>query len=107
MSSSLDFVEYVTEQLSDAGFITYRKMFGEYALYCSGKIFALICDNQFFMKITEAGRQVCPDLEEAPPYEGAKLYFIVDDIDDRKLLTELTMQTCKELPTPKVKKRKI
>ncbi|RKY80895.1 competence protein TfoX, partial [candidate division KSB1 bacterium] len=49
MASDLSFVEFVAEQMEDAGLITYRKMFGEYALYCNGKVTALICDNQLFV----------------------------------------------------------
>ncbi len=30
MASSLDFVEYVCEQISGAGEITYKKMFGDF-----------------------------------------------------------------------------
>lgn len=106
MASSKEFVEYIADQLSGAGEITYRKMFGEYGMYCSGKIFALICDDQLFVKITEAGRNVWPELEEAPPYEGAKPYFLVDDIDDRERLCALAAETYQELPEPKPKKKK-
>jgi len=45
MASAEDFVEYVVEQIRDAGTITYRKMFGEYAVYSGKKVVALICDN--------------------------------------------------------------
>ena len=45
MASSIDYVLYVCEQLSIAGNISYRKMFGEYAIYCDGKVLGLICDN--------------------------------------------------------------
>ncbi|MCK7502621.1 MAG: TfoX/Sxy family protein [Comamonadaceae bacterium] len=31
-------------------------MFGEYAIYLDGKVVALVCDNQFFVKPTDAGR---------------------------------------------------
>lgn len=103
MASRLEFVEYAAEQMRDAGHITYRKMFGDYGVYCDGKIFALICDDQLFLKITEAGRAVCPDLEEAPPYEGAKPYFLVEEIDDRELLARLVIETVRELPAPKPK----
>lgn len=106
MASSLEFVQYAAEQLSGAGHITYRKMFGEYGVYCDGKIFALICDDQLFIKKTEAGRKLCPGLEEAPPYEGAKPYLLVDDIDDKARMTELVIATCSELPVPKPKKKK-
>ena len=104
MASNPEFVEYVADQLSDAGNITYRKMFGEYGMYCDGKIFALICDNQLFIKITDVGRQLATELETAPPYDGAKDYFLIENIDDRDFLTSFVMETCKELPMPKPKK---
>lgn len=106
MASNPEFVEYVADQLRDAGNITYRKMFGEYGMYCDGKIFALICENQLFIKITDVGRQLAPELETAPPYDGAKDYFLIENIDDREFLTSFVMETCKELPMPKPKKTK-
>lgn len=106
MASREEFVQYTVEQLSDAGAITYRKMFGEYGVYCDGKIFALICDDQLFIKITEAGKRLAPHLKTMPPYEGAKPYFLVEEIDDREFLTGFVTETCKELPMPKPKKKK-
>lgn len=106
MASRPEFVQYTVDQLSDAGAITYRKMFGDYGVYCDGKIFALICDDQLFIKITEAGKRLAPYLQTMPPYEGAKPYFLVEEIDDRKFLAEFVTETCKELPMPKPKKKK-
>mgnify|MGYP000007922187 CR=1 FL=1 len=97
MASSKEFVHYVEEQLTDAGEITCRKMFGEYGIYCNGKIIGVICDDQLFLKITEAGRRICPDGEEAPPYEGAKPYLLIDDIDDRGFMTRLVQAVYEEL----------
>jgi TfoX/Sxy family transcriptional regulator of competence genes len=57
MTSELDFVKFVTEQMEDAGKITYRLMFGDYGISCNGIIFGLICENQVFIKPTEKGRQ--------------------------------------------------
>lgn len=106
MASNVEFVEYVCDQIRDAGEITCKKMFGEWGVWCNGKIVALICDNQFFVKITAAGAEVYPNYEEAPPYEGAKPYMRVDNVDDRELMTELIRATCEELPEPKPKKPK-
>lgn len=103
MASKEEFVQYIADQLAEVGNITYRKMFGEYGIYCDGKIFALVCDNQLFVKITEAGRKICPELTEAPPYEGAKNYFLVEEVDNRQQLENLVIETCKELPIPKPK----
>jgi len=104
MSSSPEYVEYVVEQLASAGDITCRKMFGDYGIYCDGKFFACICDNQFFVKITEDGKRFTPDCETAPPYEGAKPYFLIEDLDDREYLDELTQITCAALPVKKPRK---
>ena len=87
MASKIEFVEFVADQLRQAGDINYKKMFGEYGLYCNGKIFAVICEDQLFIKITESGRNLCPELSEAPPYQGAKNYFLVEDVENQQLLT--------------------
>lgn len=84
MASSLDFVQYVCGQISDAGTIAYKKMFGEYGIYCDGKVIGVVCDNQFFVKKTAAGAEILPDCREAAPYTGAKPYFLMEDIDDRE-----------------------
>lgn len=106
MASSMEFVQYAADQMRNAGEITYKKMFGEYGIYCDGKIIGLICDNQLFIKITEAGKKLCPDFEEEAPYEGSKPFLLVEDIDDRELLTELVVETFRELPMPAPKKKK-
>ncbi|MCP4049418.1 MAG: TfoX/Sxy family protein [bacterium] len=107
MSSDLSFVEFVIEQIENAGIITYKKMFGEYALYCNAKVFALICDNQLFIKPTEAGRSFIKEVVEAPPYPSAKLYFLIEaKIEDRDWISELVRVTAEELPEPKPKKKK-
>ena len=50
MASQQAFVEFVVDQLQEAGRIASRKMFGEYGLYCDGKFFGMICDSQLFVK---------------------------------------------------------
>lgn len=106
MSSDKDFVEFVAGQIKDAGTITYRKMFGEYALYCDSKVVALICDNQLFVKPTEGGRAFMGEVKEAPPYPGAKLSFLIEErFEDREWLRQLIRITTDELPAPKPKKK--
>jgi TfoX/Sxy family transcriptional regulator of competence genes len=107
MASDLEFVEFVVDQARDAGAITFRKMFGEFALYCEGKVVALICDNKLFIKPTEAGKSFIGNVEMAPPYPGAKAsYLIRDQIEDKDWLSDLIKITERELPEPKPKKRK-
>lgn len=106
MASHQDFVDYVAEQLREAGAIRSRKMFGEYGLYCDDVFFAVICDDQFFIKVTPQGEAAFPDLPKAPPYEGAKDSFLVEDVEDRKLMTELTRMTCEALKSKPQKTRR-
>ena len=107
MASDPDFVQFVADQVDASCDITYRKMFGEYALYSKGKVVALICDDQLFVKPTEAGRAYIGDVTEAPPYPGAKNSFLIgDEIDDSEWLSELIALTERELPPPKPKRKK-
>jgi TfoX/Sxy family transcriptional regulator of competence genes len=106
MASNPDLVQYIADQCSGAGEITTRKMFGDYAVYCNGKIFGLICDDHLYIKPTEAGRRLLPTIDLRPPYEGAKDYFYIADIDDHEFLSRLVSETCKELPEPKPKKKR-
>ena len=106
MASNPEFVQYIADQLAPAGQVTYRKMFGDYGVYLDGKIFALVCDDQLFIKITKAGAALDPQLPKAPPYEGAKDYFLYEDVDDREALIAFVQATCRELPMPKPKKKK-
>ena len=107
MASELSFVEFIVEQIEDAGVITFRKMFGEYAIYCDKKVVALVCDNQLFVKPTEGGRSYIGEVVEAPPYPGAKLNFLIEDkFEDREWISDLIRITVKEVPEPKPKKKK-
>ena len=69
MASHQDFVDYVAEQLREAGTIRSRKMFGEHGLFCDGVFFAVICDDQLFVKITRRGRRPFTTCQ-APPMRG-------------------------------------
>ncbi|MDC7123932.1 MAG: TfoX/Sxy family protein [Spirochaetales bacterium] len=108
MATDKNFADFVASQIEEAGNIRYRKMFGEYAFYCNDKVVGLICDNQVFVKPTEAGRRfIGSDVKEAPAYEGAKNSFLIEDkIEDRDWFCELIRLTEQELPVPKKKKPK-
>jgi DNA transformation protein and related proteins len=101
-------VDYLLDQLAGAGAVRAQKMFGEYGLYCDGKIVALICDDQLFLKPTEAGRSFIGEVTEGFAYPGAKASFLIDqDLwDDSDWLCELVRITERALPMAKVKKTK-
>lgn len=101
MASNADFVQYIADQCCGAGEIVTKKMFGYYGIYCDGIIFGLICDDRFFLKPTDTVRSKLRVLDMRPPYDGAKDYFYIADVDDREYLSELVRETCKALPKSK------
>lgn len=107
MSNDQDFIDFIVDQVENGCNLTYRDMFGGTTLYMNGKVVALICDNQLFIKPTEAGRAYIGIAVEAPPYEGAMNSFLIEDeIEDAEWLTELFVITEKELPAPRPKKKR-
>ena len=107
MATDLEFMEFLADQMAGAGEIAYRKMFGEYAVYCGGKVVALVCDNRLFVKPTAAGRAFIGAPVEAPAYPGAKNSFLIEDaFEDREWISELIRITARDLPAPKPKKPK-
>ena len=106
MATEKSFADFVVEQLAEAGIIICRKMFGEYGVYCDGKIVALLCDNRLFIKPTEAGRAFIGEVVLAPPYPGAKDYFLIEEqLEDGEWLSHLVRTSAAELPLPKPKKK--
>ena len=104
MSTEQGFVEHLQSQSGLGGELSFKKMFGEYALYFQGKVVAFACDNQLYLKPTEEGRALLGRVVERPPYPGAKLYFLIDEqLDDRELLARLFQVTARALPLPKPK----
>jgi TfoX/Sxy family transcriptional regulator of competence genes len=107
VASDVDFVEFVVDQIDPSLDVRHRKMFGEYGIWSNDKIVILICDNQVFVKPTEAGRAFIGDVVEAPPYPGAKNSFLIgDQVEDSEWLSELIRISEAELPKPKPRKKK-
>lgn len=107
MASSVEFMDYVFENIKGVGDITYKKMFGEYSVYYKGKVVGLVCDNQFVIKKTNIGKTLLPNNEEIPPYEGAKPCILIENLEDKAFLKEVIQKTYDELPEPKPKKKKL
>ncbi|MBV9077840.1 MAG: TfoX/Sxy family protein [Methylobacteriaceae bacterium] len=108
MASRQDFVDTLVERMGAAGAVTAKKMFREYGIWCDGKLVALVCDDQLFLKPTEAGRALLGAPTEEPPYPGAKPSFLLSEAEweDAERLSELVRATAAELPAPKPKKAK-
>lgn len=107
MATDASFVEYVQEQTGLGTRLRAKKMFGEYALYVDERVVAFACDNQLFLKPTAQGRALLTQVDEAPPYPGAKLHLRIDDeIDNGASLQRLLLATAHALPPPKPKPKR-
>ena len=94
MSSSIDYLEYVLDLLSSIENITYKKMMGEYILYCDGIIFGGIYDNRFLIKNTKSLENM--GFKEEIPYPSAKPMYLVD-IENREEINELIYKLINDL----------
>ena len=108
MSSNQSTVDFIVGQMLGAGEVSFKKMFGEYGIYCDGKMIASVCDDKLFVKPTVQGRAYAGDVEEESPYPGARPHFLIpnEKIKNGQWLGGLIKITADELPMPVKKKRK-
>jgi TfoX/Sxy family transcriptional regulator of competence genes len=107
MASRQNTVDFILAQLAAVGDVSARKMFGEYGIYVSGKMPALVCDDLLFVKITNAGAALIDTPVQQAPYPGAKPHFLIDGTlwDDADWLCSVISATCDALPLPVRKKK--
>lgn len=106
MARSLDFVEFVCDQIRGTGAIRFRKMFGEYMVYVDNKPLLLACDDTVFVKILPETTKLMSDCQTGYPYNGAKEHYILD-IDNTDFAKEIIEVLKPIIPVPKPKKKKI
>ncbi len=104
MSTSLDFINYVCEQLSGIGNITYKKMFGEYMVYLNSKPVITVCDNTAYVKKLDVIAEMMQNADVGFPYKGAKEHYILD-IDNAEFCKEVISKVEEVTPIPKKKKK--
>jgi TfoX/Sxy family transcriptional regulator of competence genes len=102
VASRFETVQYIVDQAGLGHRLSYRRMFGEYALYVDDKVVALVCDDQLFLKPTPEGRTQLGVVQEGLPYPGARRHFLIsaelDDPDELKAILDITARA---LPEPK------
>ena len=107
MGTRAETIEHLLDALAPLP-LSARKMFGEYALYLDGKVVALVCDDQLFLKPTPGALSALPDCPQGHPYPGAKLHLLVTDaLDDPDQVIAALKAIAADLPAPRTKKPKI
>ncbi len=101
MATTKEYRDFILEQLSLLENITCRAMMGEYLLYYNTILFGGIYDSRLLIKIVESNKKY--NMKEAIPYKGAKPMYMVEDIDNREMIKDIVIDTCKDLPIKKKK----
>lgn len=104
MSSSKEYFNFISEQLSGLEEITYRSMMGEYIIYYRGKIVGGIYDDRLLVKPVKSALSLMPNAVYELPYEGAKEMLSVTNVENKDFLLRLFNAVYDELPAPKKKK---
>lgn len=104
MATSVEYFEFIKEQLSDVQEASYRPMMGEYIIYFEGKVVGGLYDDRLLVKPTKNARELLPTAPLVSPYEGGKDMLLVEDVEDRDLLKMLFAAVAVDLPNGKKKK---
>ena len=95
MATSREYKEFILEQLDLLDNITCKAMMGEFLLYYNNILFGGIYDNRLLVKIVNTNKKY--NMNEQIPYENAKPMYLVNDVDNKELLKEIVIETCKDL----------
>ena len=99
MATSKEYKGFILEQLGLLDNITCKAMMGEFLLYYNNVLFGGIYDNRLLVKIVDTNKKY--NMQEQIPYESAKPMYLVDDVDNKELLKEIVIETCKSLSNKK------
>lgn len=105
MATSLDYIDYICEQIRGVGSVRYKKMFGEYMVYVNDKPILLVCDNTVFVKQLDCIAEKMQGADVACPYKGAKEHYILD-IERAEFSREIIsiLEPVTAIPKPRKKK---
>ena len=101
MATTKEYRDFILEQLSLLDNITCRAMMGEYLLYYNTILFGGIYNSRLLVKMVESNQKY--NMKEEIPYKGAKPMYMIEDMDNRELIKDIVMDTCKDLPIKKKK----
>jgi TfoX/Sxy family transcriptional regulator of competence genes len=105
MATNSSYLEFVCEQISASGEVTYKRMFGEGMIYVNAKPILLVCNNTVYVKMRDEVKDILANAETGFPYDKAKLHYILD-IDNIELCNEVVILLESITPIPVKRKKK-
>ena len=95
MASSKSYRDFILEQLSILNDISCKSMMGEYLLYYNDILFGGIYDDRLLVKKVDSNKSY--NMKEVIPYKNAKPMYLVEDVDNQDILSDIVLDTCKDL----------
>ncbi len=107
MASTLEYIEFVCNQIDDEWNPSYRKMFGDYFVYIRNKPIILVCDDIAYVKKLPCIDPLMKDADSDVPFKGANEWYILD-IEDRILVDKVIeeLEKASTVPQKKHKRKK-
>ncbi len=107
MATTVDYIEFVCDQIRGLENVRHKKMFGEYMVYVNDKPILLVCDNTVYIKKISELEDLMVNSETGNPYNGAKEHYILD-IEDIELVESVVkiLEGVTPLPKPRKKRTK-
>lgn len=100
MATSIEFIEFVCDQIHFNYNVRYKKMFGEYMVYLNDKPVLLVCDNTVYVKKLKELSVLMENADSGIPYAGTKEHYILD-IENVELVEKVTKILEEVTPLPK------
>lgn len=100
MATTVDYIEFVCEQIRGNFAVRYKKMFGDYMVYADDKPILLVCDNTVFVKKLPQIASLLASAECGIPYDGSKEHYILD-VENAELVDLLIPILVEATPLPK------
>lgn len=78
MVASEEFGSYLCDELRPLGMISLRRMFGKTGVFCDGVMFAMVNDNELYLRVDDQNRDAFAEAASAPSLNYMKGGQVID-----------------------------
>lgn len=110
MATGREYIDWLQDCLRRIDGLSFRKMFGEYAMYANEVVVGLVCDQCVYIKETQGTAALLRGRAGmGPPFPGAKPWFMLteDELLEDELVSQVISAALRDLPvksSPKPKR---
>ena len=78
MVASDSFAEFLREQFSPLGRLTFRRMFGKTGVFCDGVMLGMVADDTLYLRVDDENKATFEEAAAFPPLNYSKKGFTID-----------------------------